>query len=400
MAAAKTAHPANRKKTNLKHNLKSGRWDYDVRLKREDGSMFRRAGSAASEAEAKLKRDAAYDEFNRDRGEGKEFKKSEKAEPTQTLATWTDRAMGIIHEDAAPTTYDAYRYALDNHVLAILGKLALPELKASLIQEHLNDLANVHGVGVASQSRSALSRVLQLAATDGLIPSNPVKSTAISRRKRKEQRTARARSGETGKRIFTMEEGAALLTSTRGTPAYWLVLLGLRFGLRIGEAIGMTWTAIDLDKKIVRVFQQAQYVKGTSRYITDPKSAAGVRDLPIPGKLMRELRAAKMKAEASGIEWVCIDEKGKPHHPKHVSRYIKGAVTAAGFDGSDGKEVPTAHDFRSSCLTWLANYANNGAGMKPHELSAFAGHSDWETTMSYYIRASSDDVRSAMDSLF
>lgn len=362
--------------------------------------MFRRSGSSTSEAEAKAKRDAAYDEFNRDRGEAKEAKKNEKILPAQTLGTWSERALSIIREDAAPTTYDAYRYALENHVLPKLGKLALAEVKASRVQEHLNNLANEHGIGVASQSRSALSRVLQLAATDGLIPSNPVKSTAISRRKRKEVRTAKARSGEIGKRILTMGEGAALLASTKGTPAYWLVFLGLRFGLRIGEAIGLTWNAVDLDKKILRVFQQAQYVKGNARYITDPKSAAGVRDIPIPSKLMRDLRAAKTKAEEAGIEWVCVDENGKPHHPKHVSRYIKSAVIAAGFDGSDGKDVPTAHDFRSSCLTWLANHANGGAGMKPHELSAIAGHSDWETTMSYYIRASSDDVRSAMDSLF
>jgi integrase len=400
MTVAKTAHPANRKKTNLKHNPKTGRWDYDVRLKREDGSIFRRAGSAVSEAEAKSKRDAAYDEFNRDRGEAKEAKRQEKPQPVETLASWTERALGIIREDAAPTTYDAYRYALENHVLPKLGPVALPDLKATRIQEHLNDLANAHGIGVASQSRSSLSRVLQLAATDGIIPSNPVKSTAISRRKRKEQRTAKARSGEIGKRILTMEEGAALLAHTRGTPAYWLVFLGLRFGLRIGEAIGLTWNAVDLDKKLLRVFQQAQYVKGNARYITDPKSAAGVRDIPIPGKLMKELRSAKAKAEEAGIEWVCVDENRKAHHPKHVSRYIKSAVIAAGFDGSDGKDVPTAHDFRSSCLTWLANHANGGAGMKPHELSAIAGHSDWETTMSYYIRASSEDVRSAMDSLF
>ncbi len=397
---AKTAHPANRKKTNVRFDERTGRWEFNVRLKREDGSLFRRSGSASSEAEAKAKRDQAYDEFNRDRGEAKDAKRNDIPTPIETLASWSERAMRIIREDAAPTTYDAYRYALDNHILPRLGALPLKDLRASVIQEHLNKIANSKTLGAASQARSALSRVMQLAATDGLITSNPVKSTAISKRKRKEQRTARARSGETGKRILTMEEGEALLKATKGKPIYWPIFLGLRFGLRSGEAMGLSWEAVDLDAKLIRIYQQAQYIKGTPRYITDPKSAAGIRDIPIPSALLKELSAAKRNAEKLGIEWVCVGAKGEPFHPKHITRQIKDAVTAAGFDGTDGKEVPTSHDFRSSWLTWLANYANNGAGMKPHELSVLAGHSDWETTMSFYIRASTDDVRTALDSLF
>ncbi len=72
---------------------------------------------------------------------------------------------------------------------------------------------------------------------------------------------------------------------------------------------------------------------------------------------------------------------------------------AAGFDGSDGSGVPTSHDFRSSHLTWLANHANGGAGVKPHVLMAIAGHSDINMAMKFYVRADAEDLAVAVNSL-
>jgi integrase len=140
-------------------------------------------------------------------------------------------------------------------------------------------------------------------------------------------------------------------------------------------------------------------LKGTPRFLTPPKSAAGIRDMPIPKDIKDELTLAKAQAEANGHEWVCVDDDGAPLHPKHVSRTIKNAVTKAGFDGSDGTEVPTSHDFRSTYLSWLANHANNGTGVKPHVLIALAGHSDIEMAMRYYVKAESEDLATAVNSI-
>jgi integrase len=121
--------------------------------------------------------------------------------------------------------------------------------------------------------------------------------------------------------------------------------------------------------------------------------------MPIPKDLIEELEHAKADAESSGSEWVCVDNNGMPLHPKHVSRLIKNAVTKAGFDGSDGSEVPTSHDFRSSYLSWLANHANNGLGVKPHVLMALAGHTDIDMAMRYYVKAEGTDLAAAVNSL-
>lgn len=398
---ARAAFPKS-KHSNLRQNAQTGRCDYDVRIKRSDGTIFRRAGSGKTEQEARRRRDLAYHEFNLDEGRAKDKKRLSLLEKSDTLRTLTVRALAIIREDGALSTHDAYRHALENHVLPALGSIALEDLRTSTVQELLNNISSNDklGVGVAAQVRSALARVLQVAVTDGLVPTNVAKATAVSKRQRKQDRLVRAKAGETGKRILSRSEGDSLLNHAKGTCEYWPILLGLRFGLRSGEAMGLLWSAVDVEKRLLHVFQQAQCVKGESRHISGPKSASGIRSIPIPSGLAEGFALAKARAADLGQEFVCVDDRGLPYHPKHITRHIKRAVIAAGFDGSDGKPVPTQHDFRSSWLSWLANEANNGVGMKPHELMKLAGHSDYETTMSFYVRASDEDVRSAIESLY
>ncbi len=387
------------KSANLRFNEKTKRWDYMVRLVRPDGSLFRRAGSAVTESESREKRNAAYREFNNDLGAAKAETKRKRREGGNDLRSWTERVLPIIKDDCAPTTFEAYQHSLENHVLPALGSLALEDVRSLLISEHLQKLSKEISPGVASQTRSALSRVLQIAALDGRIPANPVNSVRIGARERKLERIERATSGETGKRWLTREEGRDLLRKTSGTVAYMPILLGLRFGLRSGESLGLTWSNMDIEAGVLKVRQQVVYVKGSARQVTPPKSAAGVREIPIPLDVKDELARAKKEAEAEGQEWVCVDEKGQPLHPKHVSRLIKEAVTKAGLDGTDGMEVPTSHDFRSSYLTWLANDANGGTGVKPHVLIALAGHTDINVAMTYYVKAGSEDLALAVNSL-
>ncbi|MHB8636062.1 MAG: tyrosine-type recombinase/integrase [Fimbriimonadaceae bacterium] len=387
------------KRVNLRFNPKTNRWDYLVRLVRPDGSLFRRAGSSVRELDAREKRNAAYREFNNDFGQAREAKKQLRTEGEDNLSNWTDRVLPVVREDCAPTTFEAYRHSLENHVLPALGQLRLEQLRPLLITETLQQLSEKHGPGVATQARSALSRILDIAFLDGRIPTNPVKSVRVGARERKLSRLHRAEAGDTGKRWLTLPEGQQLLAKVKGSTAYWPILLGLRFGLRSGEAMGLTWAAVDTEAQIIRVRQQAQYLKGSARHIAPPKSAAGIRDVPIPTDLRSELVFAKNQAQFVGQVWVCVDGKGAPLHPKHVTRLIKDAVVQAGFDGSDAQEVPTSHDFRSSFLTWLANDANDGTGVKPHVLMAIAGHSDINMAMKFYVKANVQDLATAVNSL-
>ena len=395
----KPALPRN-KQANVTRNERTGRFDYRVRLVRPDGSLFVRAGSAKSEIEARRKRDLAYAEFNRDLGYGKESSKATDAEPTVNLENFMAKAFRRLGSDYAPTTVEAYRHAMENHVIPSLGTTPLTEIRAGKIQDLLDDITERKGVGVASQVRSALVAVMQQAVLPyDVLASNPAKAATIGKRARAESAREKRVIGEQGKRILALSEGNKILEALRNSAIYWPVMLGLKFGLRSGEALGLVWRKVDIESATIHIDQQAQYVKGTPRYVTNPKSAPSIRTLPIPATILGEFRTAKVEAEREGQEWVCLDNDREPWHPKHITRDIKNAMIQAGFDGSDGLDVPTSHDFRSSYLTWMANEANGGSGVKPHVLMALAGHSNIATTMKYYVRASDADLRAAVDSL-
>lgn len=190
--------------------------------------------------------------------------------------------------------------------------------------------------------------------------------------------------------ILTTKEQKTLIEAAQGTCMEMPVLLGLRFGLRMGECLGLRWSDIDLKAREIRIAQQAQYVKGKGVKVTSPKTKQGNRALPIPDSVLPTL--AQAKSDATSI-YVCV-RKGELISAKKGSKYFRDVAIAAGFKDETG--VPTHHDLRSTFLTHLANSANKGAGVKPHVLMAIAGHSSITTTMKYYVRASDGDLRAAM----
>ena len=77
----------------------------------------------------------------------------------------------------------------------------------------------------------------------------------------------RAVADETPKGIFTVTEIELLLTTAarRGTRWAVLISLGLHAGLRLGEALGLTWNDVDLDDGVIRVRRQLDSQTGKLR---------------------------------------------------------------------------------------------------------------------------------------
>ena len=362
--------PANRKTSNIWQNAKTGRWHYEVALKRKDGTTFRGAGSRKEEAAARAARDLIFAEFNSSEGRAGKW----------TLATWTKHVQeNVWPEELAATTADAYNYSLINHVLPKLGGAKLDGIGVPALQEWSNRLTESKGRNAAASALTALSSILTRAVEAGCLTGNPARNVKLRK----------VQTDET-KMILTREQETQLLDAATGTCMELPVLLGLRFGLRMGECLGLKWSDVDVLAREIRVRQQSQYVKGKGNTFTDPKSRQGARTLPIPDGLLSVLAAAKSSSDSI---FVCL-KNGRLISSKKASSLFREVALAAGFAKETG--IPTHHDLRSTFLTRLANHANGGIGVKPHVLMAIAGHSNIQTTMKYYIRASTDDLRRAM----
>src|SRR3954468_11029234 len=75
----------------------------------------------------------------------------------------------------SPMTLQAYRDWLDHQLSPRLGQLRIRELSVGILDRHLRDIADHHGMATARMCRSVLSGMCALAARDARLPHNPVR---------------------------------------------------------------------------------------------------------------------------------------------------------------------------------------------------------------------------------
>jgi integrase len=197
--------------------------------------------------------------------------------------------------DLAPTTVATYRWHLEKwikpsrHLRKPISRITQQDVAAFIL-----DLKQREGrTGGALKgwtirgAVSVLSAILQEAVEQGVLASNPVQK--VSRRKREKI------SDETPKRILTVTEIESLLATAKRRGTRWAVLisLGLHAGLRLGEALGITWNDVDLEGGVVRVRRQLDSQTGELREL---KTKAAKRDIPISSALRRLLLEWKLES--------------------------------------------------------------------------------------------------------
>lgn len=96
---------------------------------------------------------------------------------------------------------------------------------------------------------------------------------------------------------LTAEEARRILTAATGrrNAARWSVALAL--GLRQGEALGLPWDALDLERGTLTVKQALQRQRGRGMVLVPPKSRAGRRTLVLPQPLLAALHVHREQQE-------------------------------------------------------------------------------------------------------
>lgn len=370
-----------------------------MRLVRDDGSVFRRAGSAVEESEARRKRNGAYTEFNRDEGSAKDVRKLARRTRTDTLSGWFDKcADELWKHKMADTSRDAYFYCIRKHVLPArsrsvpqlwmgdLGDRPLVEITVPVLQDLVNGLWEDGAKSAARQVRSSMSSLMATAVRQGVAATNPAPMVDIRDERRREV------SDEVSveiRRLLDEEEILALIAASKGTCMHLPILLGARMGLRIGEALGLEARHVDLKNGVLHVRQQLQWVRGQGNKPVPPKSRSSRRTLPIPASLLPVLAAAAAGADGGFL----VKKEGGPMPAKKHSRYMGLACERAGL--TLDKPYPTHHNLRGTYLSYLANVKR----ALPHQLMAIAGHGSIEVTMRYYVQASDSDLRALVADL-
>src|SRR3954470_10856045 len=196
--------------------------------------------------------------------------------------------------DLSPITMQAYRDRLDRQILPRLGQLRIRELSVGTLDRHLRGITDTHGVVTARMCRSVLSGMCTLAARHDALAQNPVRALGpVNSRAKKAPRALTVPQLRQLRAALTYDDRAL----ARDLPD--LVAFLMATGLRIGEACGLAWDAVDLEAGTVEVRAAAVRVRGQGLAIKSTKTDAGQRTLILPRWCTDMLRDRARRQQAT-----------------------------------------------------------------------------------------------------
>lgn len=318
--------------------------------------------------------------------------------------------------DLKETTRCNYIHLYDKHVRDSIGKRKLSAISYSDVYNFYAELSRVKGLKISTiQSiNSILWQLFDIAERDGLIRKNPSNGAmaTLSKRLKEDQEKRNA---------LTIEQQNALLDYVYSNEKYrrygvlFTVLLGT--GMRIGEALGLTWSNVDFKKNTIRVDHTLVYKdteSGGYKYrISDTKTKAGIRTIPMFSEVHKALlqaRKLQMKTRASSFTvdgysgFIFLNTAGKVYTPTFIYDVIQNIVYDFNQDefilASKENRAPnympkiSAHIFRHTFCTRLCENEHN---LKI--IQDVMGHKNIRTTMDVYNEATAQAKQHSFESL-
>jgi integrase len=275
--------------------------------------------------------------------------------------------------DLSPVTLQAYRDRLDRQILPALGQLRVRELSIGVLDRYLRLTAERHGIVTARMCRSVLSGMCMLAARHDALTHNPVRAVGpLSSKAKKTPRALTAPQLRQLRAALTYDDQAI------GRDVPDLVGFLMATGLRISEACGLAWNAVDLDAGTVHVRAAAVRVKGRGLLIKPTKTDAGTRILVLPTWCTTMLRDRATRLVEShgdlGDRPVFSAPLGGWRDPSNTQADLRAAFTAAGFDWV------TSHVFRKTVATLM-----DQAGLSSRAAADQLGHANTSMTTDVYF---------------
>lgn len=282
----------------------------------------------------------------------------------------------------APGTVQTYQVAIDAHIKPGLGGLSIREAgSVQRLNDFITRVAKANGHGAAKNCRSVLSGMMALAVRNGALDRNPVRE--IERIEKPGKPGSAPIPPEKLGKFIAAASGDEKLA---GTDMVDILKVMAGTGFRMGETLGLTWSAIDFKTGHIDVKQQAKYLKGKGAVIQKfPKTHASARVITAPAAVIEVLRDRKAyRAVANDLDLVFTSANAGVLDPNNAERALRERRDAMGFPGV------TSHSLRKCVATML-----DAAGMSPRAIADYLGHSKPSMTMDVYMQRSRSTGESA-----
>lgn len=304
-----------------------------------------------------------------------------------TVGLWLDHWLASKH-GLRDNTLRTYRTSIETHINPYLGSVKLRRLDDTQIDAWQVELLKKGlSKSTITSARNRLFSACEKAVKSKLMKLNPVALTdGVGVGNAKEPRH------------IALDEAQRLIDACQGTRFGLMFELMIRTGLRVSEALSLTWADLELGgpRGLVRVGRNVLHVTGGGWKWVEPKSKSGKRSVKFPretaAKLTEHRRAQLEQKMKAGPLWqnndlVFPNGVGNPIRYSEAWQALRAVLERAGLP-----ETITTHKLRH--LYIKLGYRS---GVNPKVVSAEVGHSRPSFTMDYYGDTEDDSFDEACD---
>ena len=267
-----------------------GRWEALISLGRdEEGKPIRKSFYGKTRKEAYDKMIEYQNEHNINPA-NKIFQKKIK-DSNMTLGEWLEIWLEEYKKPMVRgSTYVSLSSISKTHIIPNLGDILLKDLKPIIIQRFLNTLPTTQKR--AKEVYKVIKMVLKQAVKEKLISENPAEDVNVPKAEEKKER-----------QVLTPEEQERFIEVAKQVIYGEVLILILGTGLRIGEALALTWEDIDLENgtlSVNKTISMGDFSKQFNKHtfvINPPKTKSSYRTIPLMPSLIDMLKRLKKELE-------------------------------------------------------------------------------------------------------
>lgn len=292
---------------------------------------------------------------------------------SMTVNSWYKQWIDLYKKPKGLTekSLKMYDEKFNGYIRPAIGHMKLKDVKDVHLQRILNSQAG-RSASHVKKIRMVLQEMFKRARQSRLIPYDPAELLELPTVKQGRRRS------------ITEEERAAILAvAARHRAGLWVLTL-LYTGMRPGETAALTWSDVDFDHNEIHVHAAKE---SGSRAIKGPKTASGVRDIPIHAALLPRLLAAKGKP----FSLVFPTKAGTVQNESSMRRMWNSFISGVEEELGRPAEGLTPYCLRHTFCTDLQR-----AGVPINVAKELMGHADIQTTANIYTHRDSGTLHSGI----
>ena len=318
---------------------------------------------------------------------------SVKEKPTITtyrelVALWWESYKNTIK----PNSQQSMEGIVRLHILPVFGDYKLEKLTTPIIQQQVNKWADKANKGEkgAYANYSFLNninrRILQYGVTMQVIQHNPARDVIIPRKQQNKEHKVKFFSNQELKQFLDYLEDLDQ-SSYENFFDYVLYKTLLASGCRIGEALALEWSDIDLKKGTISISKTLNRYQETNT----PKSKAGLREIDIDKATVSLLKQYKKRQQVQS--WQLGRSEGivfTPFTTKYAYACLLRKRLQSHFKAAGVPDI-SFHGFRHTHATIMLY-----AGIEAKDLQYRLGHSNISMTLNTYVHATKEGAKKAV----